>query len=378
MKILCINYEYPPIGGGGGVVSKGLVEALVAKGYHIDVVTTGMRDLPAFEVVNGVRIHRVKCIRRFRHYVTLPEMLTLVFPMYLKARNLIAQNNYDLNHTHFIVPSGLVSYLLKIKTGLPYFLTCHGSDVPGYNPDRFHIFHKLLRPFWRMILRNSQGISTPSRYLRDLIQSRIDVPVDVIPNGYDLPPCEPGPKRNRVLVLTRMFERKGVQFFIRAVADLKCDWEILIAGDGPYLQKLKELARGIPSIQFLGFVTGKQLLDLYQSTKIFVFPSINENVPVVLLEAMNAGCAIVTSDAPGCLEVVGKAGLITPCGGVREIRRSVAHLINNPDEIERLSRLSRERAAEFTWAKVACNFDGLFVDTSAKISMHKKKHSNPE
>jgi glycosyltransferase involved in cell wall biosynthesis len=360
VKILCVNYEYPPIGGGGGVASKGLAEALVAKGHHIDVVTTGMRDLPEFEAINGVRIHRVKCIRRFPHYVTLPEMLTLVFPLYLKARNLIGRNNYDLNHTHFIFPSGLVSYLLKIKTGLPYILTCHGSDVPGYNPDRFHISHKLLRPFWSMVLRNSQGISTPSRYLRDLMQSKIDLPVDVIPNGYELPQCEPSPKRNRILVLTRMFERKGVQFFIRAMADLKCDWEIFIAGDGPYLGKLKDLARGMPSIQFLGFVREKQVLDLYASAKIFVFPSINENFPVVLLEAMNAGCAIITSDAPGCLEVVADAANICRCGSVSDLRRSLDHLIGNETEIERLSSLARSRASEFRWSSVACQFDMLF------------------
>ena len=49
MKLLCINYEYPPIGGGGGVVSQGLAEAMVQHGYSIDVVTSGMRDLPCYE-----------------------------------------------------------------------------------------------------------------------------------------------------------------------------------------------------------------------------------------------------------------------------------------------------------------------------------------
>lgn len=359
MKLLCINYEYPPIGGGGGVVSKGLAEALAAKGYSIDVVTCGMRDLPRFEVVNGVRVHRVRCIRRFRHYVTLPEMLTMLVPLYLKARSLVAQNDYDLNHTHFIFPSGIVSYLLKVKTGLPYVLTCHGSDVPGYNPDRFQISHILMRFIWKKILANSRGISTPSIYLRDLIQCHIKVPVEIVPNGYNLPTYNPTAKKDRILVVSRLFERKGVQFLIRAVSELKNLWEVIIAGDGPYLRTLKEMAAGIPGIRFLGFVQGKELFDLYQTSKIFVFPSVQENFPVVLLEAMNAGCAIITSNAPGCLEVVGDAAIITRCGSVAEIKKSLEHLINNQGEIDRLSCLARSRALEFTWSNVACSFDEL-------------------
>ena len=159
MKLLCINYEYPPIGGGGGVVSKGLAEALVKRGYHIDLVTSGMKDLPEFEIVNGVHVHRVNCIRRYRHYVTLPEMVTLIRPLYSKALRLINENDYQLNHTHFIFPSGLVSYLLKKRTGLQYILTCHGSDVPGYNPDRFNFCHKLLKPFWLTTVNRRCSIS---------------------------------------------------------------------------------------------------------------------------------------------------------------------------------------------------------------------------
>ena len=359
MKLLCINYEYPPIGGGGGVVSKGLAEALVKRGYHIDLVTSGMKDLPEFEIVNGVHVHRVNCFRRYRHYVTLPEMATLIWPLYSKALRLINENDYHLNHTHFIFPSGLVSYLLKKRTGLQYILTCHGSDVPGYNPDRFHFAHQLLRPLWVKTIKNSQGISTPSHYLKKLIQSQIDVPVEVIPNGYDFLPCAPTAKCNRILVVTRMFERKGVQFFIKAVADLKSKWEILIAGDGPYLNKLKELAHNIPAIRFLGFVSGPALAQLYKSSKIFVFPSVQENFPVVLLEAMEAGCAIVTTDAPGCVEVVGNEAIITRRGQVSDIRNALEYLMANDNEVNRLSCRARDRAGQFTWSTIASNFDLL-------------------
>jgi glycosyltransferase involved in cell wall biosynthesis len=156
-----------------------------------------------------------------------------------------------------------------------------------------------------------------------------------------------------------MFERKGVQFFIKAVADLKSKWEILIAGDGPYLNKLKELARNIPTIKFLGFVSGPALAQLYKSSKIFVFPSVQENFPVVLLEAMEAGCAIVTTDAPGCVEVVGNEAIITRCGQVSEIRNAIEYLMTNENEVNRLSCRARDRAGQFAWSAIASNFDQL-------------------
>ncbi len=360
MKLLCLNYEYPPIGGGGAVVCEGLAEALIQKGYSIDVVTSRMGGLPLHENRNGVDIHRAKCLRLHPHYVNLPEMLTLVVPMYLKALGLIRRKTYHLNHTHFIFPSAIVSYLLKKRTGLPYVITCHGSDVPGYNPDRFKLSHSLLGFFWKRVVAESSGVVAPSHFMKMLVQSRMPVPVEVIPNGYRPSTHIDSVKENRILTVTRMFERKGIQFLIKAAESLNTGWQILVAGDGPFMSKLRELAKNVPSIKFLGFVKGHKLSDLYQTSKIFVFPSTEENFPVVLLEAMSAGCAIITTDAPGCVEVVGNAAIKTRRRNAADLREAIEILVQNEFEINRLSRLARNRFSNFTWAKVSQRYDRFF------------------
>ena len=363
MKILSINYEYPPVGGGGGVACQELNRMLVGKGHTVDVVTSGMKGLPPFERGYGVGIHRVPCIRSHKHYTTTMELITQVYPAYRKAMDLMRTGTYDLNHTHFIVPTGLVSYMLWKNTGLPYIITAHGSDVPGYNPDRFGMTHKIIKPFWTTIVRNSMDITTPSEYLKDLILKNIDVHVSVIPNGYDMAtaPMEYERKMNRIILVTRMFERKGVQFFLRAIAGLRTDWEILIAGDGPYLPHLMEEARRWDSpVEFLGFIQGKELVDLYRSAKIFVFPSIQENFPVVLLEAMNAGCAVITTTAPGCREVVGGAAIqVEPCS-VESLKESLLSLMHDEGAIRIHSGLSLRRAEKFSWRRVAVMFDAFY------------------
>ena len=186
MKLLCLNYEYPPIGGGGAVASKGLAEALVKLGYGIDVVTSGMKGLPPKETLGEVNIHRVRGVRRHRHYTTTAELLTQIYPIYRRALRLARQGHYDLNHTHFIFPTGLASYLLKRKTGLPYVITVHGSDVPGYNPDRFQLEHKLSHWLWRVIVANSSGLICPSKFITGLVRQYTDQPVTVIPNGINI------------------------------------------------------------------------------------------------------------------------------------------------------------------------------------------------
>jgi glycosyltransferase involved in cell wall biosynthesis len=360
MKILCIIYEYPPIGGGGANVAHPLAATLVSRGHSVEVVTSGMPGLPSTETIDGVNVHRVRCIRRHRHYTTTAELMTWIWPAYRKALELSRKHQFDVNHTHFALPSGIVSYLLYKKTGLPYVTTIHGSDVPGYNPDRFRIAHNLLRPVWKRVIGNSAKIVSASHFLKKLVQSHIDVPVDVIRNGYSerfgdkFSAC----KKNRILVVTRMFPRKGVQHFVEALEGLKHDWEIVIAGDGPYLPSLKaQVKRTGLKVKFVGFVQGDTLAELYATSKIFVFPSLQENFPTVLLEAMEAGCAIITTDSDGCAEVVGNAGIATTPERSDQIRNALVLLMGDEERIAMYSARGKERIKRFRWPRISAQYE---------------------
>src|SRR5690606_28943927 len=175
------------------------------------------------------------------------------------------------------------------------------------------------------------AITSPSRFLAGLIRQQCpDFPVDVIPNGFAPAPDMPSRKRDLVLVVARLFPRKGVQHFLDAVQRLARhgDWEFVVAGDGPYLETLRNQARILGSpVRFIGFVSQEELRGYYQAARIFVFPSIRENFPMVLLEAMDAGCAVITTDAEGCAEVVGDAGVVVPAGNARAMAEELAVLI---------------------------------------------------
>jgi len=362
VKILSLTYEYPPIGGGGSIVASALNETLVHFGDEVEVVTSTMKGLDRNTAVGGVRIHRTACWRRHRHYTTTPELATTLLPAYLRAAQVIQRFRPDLIHTHFVIPSGAIAAALSRRFGLPYVITAHGSDIPGYNPDRFQLMHTLVRPLWRRIMRGAALVTSPSHYLEGLIHEHIDVPVTVIPNGYTPAPRLGRQKRNLVLVVTRLFPRKGVQYFLDAIRSLPGDWEFVVAGDGPYLASLQRQAKrlGVP-VRFTGFVDRTTLRGLYEEARIMVFPSVRENFPIVLLEGMDAGCAIITTDDDGCAEVIGRAGIIVPRGGSAGIRTALEQLMADRAECDRLGARARERARSFRWPMVAQRFRQAFA-----------------
>jgi glycosyltransferase involved in cell wall biosynthesis len=281
------------------------------------------------------------------------------------ALRLHRRRRYDMNHTHFIMPDGLVAHALHRATGLPYLITAHGSDVPGYNPDRFKRWHRHLTPVWRRVVDDAARIVCQSEHLGDLIRRQRPLDLELVPNGIDPDRFRPDRRReNRVLVVSRLFPRKGVQYVLDALRYLPPDWSLDIVGDGPYLPVLRARAAKVGGrVCFHGWLDqgSPQLRDLYETSRIFVLPSEAENFPIVLLEAMAAGLAIVTTQSTGCAEAVGDAAMLVPARDPEAIRGAVQALMASPERCERMGRLGRSRLeANFSWTSIAARYERLY------------------
>lgn len=359
LKILMLCYELPPVGGGGGLAVHGLARALCRMGHEVDLVTMRFRDQPRRERIDGIEIHRAPCIRLREYVCSAPELATYVAGALPFVAKLARERDYDVNHTHFIFPDGLLAHFVRRISRLPYLITSHGSDVPGYNPHRFRVAHEVLRPVWRSVVRGAEGFITPSRSLAALLRSHDPtLEPSVIPYGIDLErfrTAEAG--REDILVVTRMLERKGVQHVLRALEGVELPGRLRIAGDGPYLGRLRDLARRLDvKAEFAGWLDNDspELAKLYRASGIFVLPSEVENFPVALQEAMSAGLAVVTTAGTGCAEVVGDTGVLVPPNDPAAIRGALQMLIADPEHRAELGRRARARAEQcFEWSRIA-------------------------
>ena len=373
MRILTLCYEFPPLGGGGAKVAYGLAKALVSKGHTIDVVTMGFKGLPKQENVEGINIHRVPCIRTQKSMCYTPEMIPYILSAIPVITRLVKKHHYDINHTHFIFPDGILANITQMLAGLPYILTAHGSDVPGYNPDRFQIQHKILAPVWKRVVHDAEQIICPSRSIETLIHEiNSSIRTTIIPNGITTDKFNPSlTKLNRVLIVTRMFERKGVQYLLKALENLDHHYEVHIVGDGPYLQTLKgHVDEKNLDVKFWGFLENQsqEIRELYETSRIFILPSESENFPIVLLEAMAAGMAIITTEGTGCAEVVGDAALFIRPRDSESIKDALKRLIFDIEYCSVLGKRARKRLEDhFGWGTVSQQYSELYQEVLEPI-----------
>ncbi len=369
MKILVLCYEFPPIGGGGGRVVWGLTRTLAQSGHDVDVVTMGYRGLPRFERLEGVNVYRVPSLRRRVSDCSVWEAASYLLGALPTLWRLLRTRRYGLNHTHFIFPDGLLAWLINRLTGLPYVITAHGTDVPGYNPHRLKATHRLLQPLWHIVVGRASRVIAPSEGLKALILAQApQAPVTVVPNGFDKNQFRTDqPRAKRVLLVTRMVERKGIQYALQALQGLSMDgYEVEIVGDGPYLSTLREIAaRSRLRVTFRGWLdnTSNDLRHLYETSRIFVLPSEAENFPVCLLEAMASGLAIITTQGTGCVEVVGDAALTVPVKNAQAIRTALTTLIQDEGQRTQLGQAARRRLeAQFHWPVVADRYVEVYSE----------------
>ena len=116
----------------------------------------------------------------------------------------------------------------------------------------------------------------------------------------------------------------------------------------------------------------QELVEIYQCADVLVHPSFIEGFPRVLVEGMAAGCAVVTTDAPGCRDVVedGVNGALAKAGNVVAIGRAVSRMLTHPEERRRLATAGQEHARQFDWPNVVDQYEKLYY------AAHQERHAS--
>ena len=312
MKILILNYEYPPLGAGAAPVCRDLAVGMGKQRHQVTVVTMGFKGLPEYEVQDGVEIFRMKCLRLHEHSCSPLEQLSYIHNTERFLQTYLKTHHYDVCHTHFIVPTGPIALWIKKNYGIPYVLTAHGSDVEGHNRKlSVRSMHRALRPAWRKIVREAYAAAAPSEHLMRLMKrvypGRRYL---LIPNGLDIKKYASAGKQKekRILIMGRMQEFKNVQTILKAIARIPGEqwgeWHTDILGEGPFRKELEQMARklGIGTrVSFRGWVDNgtPEQISYLKKAAVYITASRFENCPMAVLEAAAAGCCLLMSDIEG-------------------------------------------------------------------------------
>lgn len=382
LRLLYLNYEYPPIGGGGGTTTRFLAEAIAAQGHDVTVLTGGIPGHYGIERVSDTLVvERLQTTRRRPDACTIPQMGLYIAHASLKLPARIRELSPDLIHVFFSFPTGAIAWWARLIYPQPYVVSLLGGDVPGADPE-VTTMHRLLMPFTRSLWKHAGAVVPNSQRLGDLAGDVIEMPFPVITNGVDLSVFHPSEDVQRspllrFLFVGRLVKQKGLDILLHALAeagDRIPGWELTVVGDGPLREEYTALAEqlGIADpVTWRGWVDFSELPGLYRSHDIFVLPSRYEGMPSVVLQAMASGCAVLANHVFGIDEIVrqGENGYYADLDDPADFRHKLI-AISTAADLEAMKSRSIEHAAQFSWESIAGKYIDLYRDI---LSWHHRK-----
>jgi glycosyltransferase involved in cell wall biosynthesis len=181
--------------------------------------------------------------------------------------------------------------------------------------------------------------------------------LEVIPYGADLSlfskkdesDLHKDQKEFKVLFVGQITQRKGISYLLRAYQKFKTSKTSLILV-GNIVGKSEGLLPYRKLFQHIGHVSQSELKNIYQQSDVFVFPSLIEGMPLVVLEAMACGLpVIVTPNGPGDIVRDGLDGYVVPMRDVDAIIDRLNILKNNPELRLTMGMNARKRSVQFSW-----------------------------
>ena len=371
MKILMLNYEFPPIGGGAANANLRVLRQYAEKGgLQVDVLTSAPKPGLATEKFSeNVTIHKVGIHKKDLHFWRKIEVIEWLVKARRHYRRLLRENDYDLAHAFSGFPTGWLCYRTAGK--LPYIISLRGSDVPGRHA-RLQLEYKILAPVFRAIWRNAAALVACSEGLKNrALRFMPSVSIEVIPNGVELDRFCPAqsdeePETLRLLTVGRLSATKRVEMLIDAVEILHkegCKLRFTIAGGGQLEQQLRESVSGRDLrdiVKITGRVDPENMPQLYRDNDICISASAQEGMSNAMLEAMASGLPIVTTRCEGVEELITDNGVIVEHASAEEIAGAIRSLVGNRQTRKEMAVAARNRAEQFSWSSTASQYLELY------------------
>ncbi len=340
--------------GGSGIIATEIGLELARRGHQVHFICA---EVPwRFDhFVENIFFHEVE----WRDYPLL-EHSSYALALASKMVEVARYQQLDLFHVHYAIPHATSAHLAREiliagnEAAPKLITTLHGTDITLVGSD-----HSLL-PITRFSIERSQGVTTPSEYLRFATYEKLGlppaVPIEVIPNFVDTDSYAPLPERDRrrlkrILHNSNFRPLKRADDVLRVFSQVneKIPCELVFIGDGPERSRVEKMVHELGLAAEVRFL-GKQhnVADVLKQGDVFVLPSVTESFGLAALEALSCGVPVVASDVGGLPEVIqnGECGFLTPLGDLAAMSDAIVRMFSDEDLHARMSIAARKTALE--------------------------------
>jgi len=383
MRILMLDNELPPLGGGMGTANMALLKQFSqVSEVEIDEITSALGRKNEFESFSKkIKIYKVPVWNRNIHHSSNLELILYTIQALSHSIKLHRRRKYDLCFAWSALPAGAVALALFKLYRLPFMVWVSGPDIPGFER-RYKPLYPILVPLIKSIWRNATPLIAKCSEEVDMIRTTSkSQPVDIIPNGVDISHFYPASHQNhngglKIICVARVIERKGQHHLIQAVKRIvDKGFKILVEfiGTGDFLPDCQDLAAklGVENhVRFRGYISREELPRYYANSHIFVLPSFNEGMSLAALEALAAGLPLILTRTGGSYDLVeeGTNGYLYDWGDIDNLEKCIYQFIQQPALIDRMGKASRSHAVAFSWPVIGDRYMQLFKTSFEKIS----------
>ena len=367
-----------PYMGGSGISATSVAEGLAKKGHEVHLIVY-KRPFKVNKKLIKVHIIPVKQQAVFDYFP-----ITLVTAS--KIEEVIRKEKLDLINVHYALPYSVSSYLAKqiaftkgVK--IPVVTTLHGTDIHTIGKK------KDFKSVIKFTLENSDGIVAVSKYLADQAKEiEVESEVKVITNYVDVDKFKPDDSRE-IKRLRKQFTRpnekivfhasnfrkvKRIEDIIRSfnLIKRKTKANLVLAGAGPELKKMKELVERLKLNERVFFVGKQKKIEKYYAiADLFLLASDKEGFPLCILEAMSSGVPVVSAKSGGVPELVvnGKTGYLVEREDVRGMANKAIKILTSAKMRREMGETARQEVLDkYTKEKIIAQYEDYFMNMVLK------------
>jgi len=393
MRIAFFTNCYKPLVNGVVTSISSLKEAYERKGHEVFIFAPRVEDY----------LDQEKNVFRYRSVnLTSKVKYPLPIPLSFRAKKVITEFNPDIVHFHHPFLLSLPAIMYGRKLGIPKILTIHTQyEQYAYyvSPVPERVTHEAIKMIISNLAYKTDCITTPSASMKKIIENYgIKNRIEVIPNAIHLISFKEDDELKRteirkkynlkendkiILFVGRVASEKSIDRIIKALAIIKkrnTDKEkLLIVGNGPAMDELKQLARTLKveeDVIFAGTISYEEIQHYYKMAYVFTIASTTETFGIVTIEALASGVPVVAVKAPGAADILTDAvdGLLVD-DNVEKIANALEKIIKEPELREKLSRGALKTSEKYsinTISEVMLNLYREVIEIKKSESKEKK------